>query len=115
MIFFTSDLHLGHETASAFATGPFPVSRRWTKPSSKLEPQGHREGYRLYPRRPDLPQPKAAGGISAAAAGERNISSLGIMTGDGSGVVRRNSSLKVSITCCMSQTGSGSTRSATTP
>jgi len=52
---------------------------------------------------------------AGGGCGGRNISSLGIMTGDGSGVVRQNDSLKASITCCMSQTGSGSTHFVTTP
>ena len=55
------------------------------------------------------------GDNTCGGCGGRNISSLGIMTGDGSGVVRQNDSLKASITCCMSQTGSGSTHFVTTP
>ena len=112
MIFFTSDLHLGHENCIRLCNRPFSSIEEMDE--TLIENWNHKVtgkdtvyilGDLIYRRRRN----------TCGGCGGRNISSLGIMTGDGSGVVRQNDSLKASITCCMSQTGSGSTHFVTTP
>ena len=93
MIFFTSDLHLGHENCIRLCNRPFSsieemdeiLIENWNHKvtgkdtvyilgdliyRSQKPPEEYLRRLRGYPRRPDLPQPKAAGGIPAAAAGE---------------------------------------------
>ncbi len=115
MIFFTSDLHLGHENCIRLCNRPFSSIEEMDE--TLIENWNHKVtgkdtvyilGDLIY--RSQKPPEEYLRRLRG-----RNISSLGIMTGDGSGVVRQNDSLKASITCCMSQTGSGSTHSATTP
>lgn len=115
MIFFTSDLHLGHENCIRLCNRPFSsieemdetLIENWNRKITGKDTV-YILGDLIY-RNQKPPEE-----YLRRLRGKKHTS-LAIMTGDGSGVVRRNSSLKASITCCMSQTGSGSTPSATTP
>lgn len=115
MIFFTSDLHLGHENCIRLCNRPFSSIEEMDE--TLIENWNHKVtgkdtvyilGDLIYrSQKPPEEYLRRLRGKKHLILGNHDRGWIG--------VVRQNDSLKASITCCMSQTGSGSTHFVTTP